>query len=129
MLIPQFTLRRLFLVVAICAVFFLFVSMAMRGNKLPLVLVTGMAAVLAGFATYAALFGCIWLLSLARPVWAGVTGRRAAENPFAANAKIGPPATTESIPAVIVDDAVNVADVSASSGASPFKPADPPAAT
>jgi hypothetical protein len=64
MVIPQFSLRRLLAVMAGCGVFFLIVSMAVRGSKVPLGLAIGLSSVLLSLAIYGVMFFMVWLVSL-----------------------------------------------------------------
>jgi hypothetical protein len=72
MLIPQFTIRWLMAVTAVCAVIFSIVAMGIRGHTWAACLSVAMAAAVILSLTYAGLFGLVWLFSLV----AGVFGRR-----------------------------------------------------
>jgi hypothetical protein len=63
MLIPRFTLRRLFLVTTLCAVFFLVLSFALRGYVWAAAISAAGLAVVVSFTLYAALFALTWLVS------------------------------------------------------------------
>jgi hypothetical protein len=64
MLIPQFTLRRLLVVIAACAAFFLVVGSAVAGSKWALAVSVAIAWLVGMLGVYAGAFFIVWLVSL-----------------------------------------------------------------
>jgi hypothetical protein len=79
MLIPQFTIRWLLGVTAVCAVIFSIVAIGVRGTMWAAAVALGLGSLVVLMAIHAGLFGLTWgigaLLSLRR-------GRRGATSPF-----------------------------------------------
>ena len=80
MLIPRFSLRWMLFVLSASGVFFLFVSLAVKGHAWAIGVSTALATVLAALTIQTAFFGAAWLLAtllgFARP-------RRRPSSPFA----------------------------------------------
>jgi len=96
MLIPQFSLRWVLAVTAVCAVFSLILAMALRGSPWAIALSIGVASLVVTLAVHGAVFFGVWLFSLLVP------RRRAAASgsgsPFAASSPFAtglPPATAQ----------------------------------
>jgi hypothetical protein len=81
MLIPQFTLRRLLALTAVCGGVFLVLSQAVAGSAWAIGVSVAIGSLVAVFAAYAAVFGGVWILTLL-PL--GRDRRRQAGSPFAA---------------------------------------------
>lgn len=64
MLLPQFTIRRMLALMAVCGVLFLVLSMAVAGHAWAIGISVAIGSVVVVFAVYAALFFGIWLLTL-----------------------------------------------------------------
>jgi hypothetical protein len=64
MLIPQFSIRFLFLLMAALAPLFLLFSFGTQGSRWAAAIGIGFAALVGFFLLQAALFGLVWLLSL-----------------------------------------------------------------
>ena len=80
MFIPQFTVRRLLLLVAICAAFFLMLTLAARGYAWAAALSAVGFGVLVTFTSYVCFFGTTWV---AYPVLRRASITHSPESPFA----------------------------------------------
>ncbi|HEV7221600.1 MAG TPA: hypothetical protein VGN42_02810 [Pirellulales bacterium] len=67
MLIPQFSLRSVLYVTAICAVLSLVAAMAMRGTAWAMALTVAVASLSITFLAYGAMFFAVWVFSLVAP--------------------------------------------------------------
>ncbi|MDZ4818405.1 MAG: hypothetical protein SGJ20_05470 [Planctomycetota bacterium] len=64
MVIPQFSIRLLLIIIAICGVVFLFGREALADSSWSVGLIAAVIAIFASLMTYAAIFFAAWLLSL-----------------------------------------------------------------
>ena len=80
MLIPRFTIRRLFGITAVCGIFFLIVSFAVRGHLWAASISVALAGLLVLLLVHALFFSMSWVTSLLVGV---VQGMKAARSPFA----------------------------------------------
>ncbi len=67
MLIPQFSLRWVLIVTALCAVLSLIAAFAIRGTAWAMALTLGFASLSITLAAHAALFFAVWIFSLVLP--------------------------------------------------------------
>jgi len=81
MLVPQFSIRWMLAVTALCAVAFSLVALAMRGHRWALAISVGVGSLGLMMAVYAAAFGLVWLYAVAtdRP---NSKARRSGSGPF-----------------------------------------------
>lgn len=77
-LIPQFTLRRLLLLMGVSSIFFLVLGNAVAGRPWAIAISLGVASLVAAFAVYAATFFLVWILSL---IWKPRSDKVAANMP------------------------------------------------
>lgn len=85
MLIPQFSLRWLLGVTAICSVVFSIVALAIRGQGWAIGVSVAVCSLVVVMAVYGALFGIVWLVSLVQgtmPKRGGSPFRAGGYSPF-----------------------------------------------
>ena len=78
MLIPQFTLRWLLAITAVCGAFFLLVRYAVQGSVWAAAASIAIVSLVVVLAVHVGLFVCVWLLSFQHPPYAGFWRRAGA---------------------------------------------------
>jgi hypothetical protein len=81
MLVPQFSIRWLFALTAVCAVIFSVFGLAVRGSPWAVGVSVGIVSLVILATTYAAVFGLVWTFSVV-PGWLGRRRSAAGRSPF-----------------------------------------------
>ena len=101
-LIPQFSIRWLLALTAVCAVIFSIVGLAVRGNAWAAAVSIGIGSLVILVVVYGLLFGVVWVFSLA--TWSlGRRRGRSGRSPFRSESTAGVPAASpKEVPATPV---------------------------